>query len=202
MAIRQLNEEQVRTMTPEQKDQWWLDNVWKGDMPQLTIRSALTGMILGSVLSLTNLTGADGNLPCTMELRVRDVTNYGGLSLPTHVEVIRKVFDSDPPGRVLGEWRVQLNTARVFPGGSLPASPPPLPTEGASRVIDLSFVQGTRGQAISLTTNQWPALATIEGIQERIAPAPPRIPRLLLAALLIAVILGPAVALYRSHLHK
>jgi uncharacterized oligopeptide transporter (OPT) family protein len=55
MAIRQLNEEQVRTMTPEQKDQWWLDNVWKGDMPQLTLRSALTGMLLGSVLSLTNL---------------------------------------------------------------------------------------------------------------------------------------------------
>ena len=55
MAIRQLTEEQVRTMSPEEKDRWWLENVWRGDMPQLTIRSALTGMILGGVLSLTNL---------------------------------------------------------------------------------------------------------------------------------------------------
>jgi putative OPT family oligopeptide transporter len=55
MAIEQLTEEQVRTMTPEEKDRWWLENVWKGDMPQLTLRSALTGMLLGGVLSLTNL---------------------------------------------------------------------------------------------------------------------------------------------------
>jgi putative OPT family oligopeptide transporter len=55
VAIEQLSEEQVRTMTPAEKDRWWLENVFRGDMPQLTIRSALTGMILGSVLSLTNL---------------------------------------------------------------------------------------------------------------------------------------------------
>lgn len=53
--IKELSEEQVRTMTLEQKDEWWLKNVYKGDMPQLTIRSALTGMILGGILSLTNL---------------------------------------------------------------------------------------------------------------------------------------------------
>lgn len=53
--IKELNEEQVRTMTLEEKDEWWLKNVYKGDMPQLTIRSALTGMILGGILSLTNL---------------------------------------------------------------------------------------------------------------------------------------------------
>lgn len=53
--IKELSEEQVRTMTLEEKDQWWLKNVYKGDMPQLTIRSALTGMILGGILSLTNL---------------------------------------------------------------------------------------------------------------------------------------------------
>ena len=53
--IKELSEEQVRTMTLEEKDQWWLQNVYKGDMPQLTLRSALTGMILGGVLSLTNL---------------------------------------------------------------------------------------------------------------------------------------------------
>ena len=55
MAIHQLNEEQVRTMSPVEKDRWWLETVYKGDMPQLTVRSALTGMALGSVLSLTNL---------------------------------------------------------------------------------------------------------------------------------------------------
>lgn len=55
MAIKQLNEEQIRTWTLEQKDEWWLANVYKGDMRQLTLRSALTGMILGCVLTLTNL---------------------------------------------------------------------------------------------------------------------------------------------------
>jgi OPT family oligopeptide transporter len=55
MAIKQLNEEQVRTWTLEQKDRWWFENVWKGDMPQLTIRSAISGMLIGGVLSLTNL---------------------------------------------------------------------------------------------------------------------------------------------------
>lgn len=55
MAIKQLTEEQVRTWTLEQKDRWWLDHVWRGDMPQLTIRSAVTGMFLGGFLSLTNL---------------------------------------------------------------------------------------------------------------------------------------------------
>ena len=53
--IKQLNEEQLRTMTLEEKDRWWLANCWKGDMPQLTLRSALTGMALGGLLSLTNL---------------------------------------------------------------------------------------------------------------------------------------------------
>ncbi len=55
MALKQLTEEQVRTLTLEEKDRWWLENVYKGDMPQLTVRSALTGMIIGGVLSMTNL---------------------------------------------------------------------------------------------------------------------------------------------------
>ena len=46
--IKELSEEQVRTMTLAEKDEWWLKNVYKGDMPQLTLRSALTGMILGA----------------------------------------------------------------------------------------------------------------------------------------------------------
>ena len=55
MAIQQLNDEQIRTWSLSQKDRWWLEHVYRGDMPQLTIRSALTGMLLGGVLSLTNL---------------------------------------------------------------------------------------------------------------------------------------------------
>jgi uncharacterized oligopeptide transporter (OPT) family protein len=55
MAIKQLTEEQVRTWTLEQKDRWWFEHVWKGDMPQLTLRSGLTGFFLGGLLSATNL---------------------------------------------------------------------------------------------------------------------------------------------------
>ncbi len=55
MSIQHLSEEQVRQWSLEQKDRWWLENVFRGNMPQLTIRSGLTGMMLGGVLSLTNL---------------------------------------------------------------------------------------------------------------------------------------------------
>jgi OPT family oligopeptide transporter len=53
--IKELTPKQVREWTLEQKDKWWLANVWRGDMPQLTLRSGLTGMLLGGILSLTNL---------------------------------------------------------------------------------------------------------------------------------------------------
>ncbi len=55
MAIHELNEEQIRTWSLEEKDRWWLQNVYRGSMAQLTLRSALTGMMLGGILSLTNL---------------------------------------------------------------------------------------------------------------------------------------------------
>ncbi|MBM4111219.1 MAG: OPT family oligopeptide transporter [Phycisphaerae bacterium] len=55
MALPQLNDEQVRTMSREEKDRWWLENVFRGNMPQLTLRAALTGFLLGGVLSATNL---------------------------------------------------------------------------------------------------------------------------------------------------
>ena len=53
--IEQLTPEQVREMSIEEKDRWWLENVYKGDMPQLTLRSGLVGMFLGCFLCLTNL---------------------------------------------------------------------------------------------------------------------------------------------------
>ncbi len=55
MAIPTLTDEQIRTWTREQKDRWWFEKVWRGNMPQLTIRSAITGFLLGGLLSATNL---------------------------------------------------------------------------------------------------------------------------------------------------
>ena len=55
MAIKQLSAEEIRTWPLAKKDAWWLKNVFRGDMPQLTLRSALTGVVLGGLLSLTNL---------------------------------------------------------------------------------------------------------------------------------------------------
>ena len=55
MALQQLSDEQVRTWTRAQKDEWWLRNVYRGDMAQLTIRSAITGALLGAVLAATAL---------------------------------------------------------------------------------------------------------------------------------------------------
>ena len=53
MALVQLQEEEIRTWTRAQKDEWWLKNVYRGDMPQLTIRSGATGFLLGGVLAAT-----------------------------------------------------------------------------------------------------------------------------------------------------
>lgn len=55
MALLHLTDEQVATWSREQKDRWWLENVYRGDMPQLTLRSAFTGFLLGFILSATGL---------------------------------------------------------------------------------------------------------------------------------------------------
>ncbi|ALT76935.1 OPT family oligopeptide transporter [Paucibacter sp. KCTC 42545] len=55
MAIQQLTDEQIRNWTRAQKDEWWFKNIFRGDMPQLTLRSALTGFLLGAVLAATSL---------------------------------------------------------------------------------------------------------------------------------------------------
>lgn len=55
MALPHLSDEEIRTWTRQQKDRWWLENVYRGDMPQLTPRAAVTGFLLGGVLSATNL---------------------------------------------------------------------------------------------------------------------------------------------------
>ena len=55
MALQHLTDEQVREWSREQKDRWWLENVWRGDMPQLTLRSGVTGFLLGGILAATAL---------------------------------------------------------------------------------------------------------------------------------------------------
>ena len=55
MALKSMSEEEIRTWSRGQKDRWWRDNLFRGDMAQLTIRSALTGFILGGLLSATGL---------------------------------------------------------------------------------------------------------------------------------------------------
>jgi uncharacterized oligopeptide transporter (OPT) family protein len=55
VALPHLTDEQVRDWTREQKDRWWLEKVYRGDMPQLTFRAAASGFVLGGVLSATNL---------------------------------------------------------------------------------------------------------------------------------------------------
>jgi uncharacterized oligopeptide transporter (OPT) family protein len=55
MALAQLTPEQIRTWTREEKDRWWFENIYRGDLPQLTLRSGLTGFLLGGILSATNL---------------------------------------------------------------------------------------------------------------------------------------------------
>src|SRR5215468_9822099 len=55
MAIPHLTPEQVRDWSREQKDRWWLSAVYRGNMPQLTVRAAITGFFLGGFLSATNL---------------------------------------------------------------------------------------------------------------------------------------------------
>ena len=64
MAIKELTAEQVRTLTLEQKDQWWLKEVYQGDMPQLNLRSALTGTAIDEMTSGANGLNSSGPRRC------------------------------------------------------------------------------------------------------------------------------------------
>jgi OPT family oligopeptide transporter len=55
MALQQLSDQQISTWTRAKKDDWWFKNVYRGNVPQLTIRSGLTGFLLGGVLAATAL---------------------------------------------------------------------------------------------------------------------------------------------------
>ena len=72
MALVQLTDEQTRTWTREEKDRWWFENIYRGDLPQLTIRSGLTGFLLGGILSATNLYVA-GKMGVTLGVNLTSV---------------------------------------------------------------------------------------------------------------------------------
>jgi len=55
MPLQQLDQEQIRTWTRRQKDQWWFDNIYRHNMAQLSLRSAVTGFFLGGILAATAL---------------------------------------------------------------------------------------------------------------------------------------------------
>ncbi|MFM8335855.1 MAG: OPT family oligopeptide transporter [Opitutaceae bacterium] len=55
MPLKQLSEDQISSWTRSQKDRWWFENIYRGEVPQLTLRSAATGFILGGILSATAL---------------------------------------------------------------------------------------------------------------------------------------------------
>ncbi len=55
MVIKQLTDEQIQTMSSEEKDRWWLENVYQGDVRQFTPRVVISGFLLGGVLSICNL---------------------------------------------------------------------------------------------------------------------------------------------------
>jgi OPT family oligopeptide transporter len=55
MALQNLTDDQIRNWSRAEKDQWWFKNVYRGDMAQLTLRSGLTGFLLGGVLAATAL---------------------------------------------------------------------------------------------------------------------------------------------------
>ena len=55
MPLPQLTEEQIRTWSRAQKDRWWFEKVYRGDLPQLTWRAGLSGFFLGAILSATAL---------------------------------------------------------------------------------------------------------------------------------------------------
>ena len=74
MALPQLTDEQVQTWTRTQKDRWWLENVYRGDLPQLTITKVMTGyadvdnsgsITLGDVLTFGITASNAGSVPLT-----------------------------------------------------------------------------------------------------------------------------------------
>lgn len=47
--------EPEKKLTPEEEEQRWMETVYQGDKPQLTLRAIVTGSLLGGFMSLTNI---------------------------------------------------------------------------------------------------------------------------------------------------
>lgn len=55
MSSSQAVENTAIAMTSVDRDRWWLENVYRGNAPQMTIRAVLCGFVLGGLLSAVNL---------------------------------------------------------------------------------------------------------------------------------------------------
>lgn len=45
----------LQAMSPDERERYWLEHIYQPDVPQLTLRAAITGMLLGGIMSLSNL---------------------------------------------------------------------------------------------------------------------------------------------------
>ena len=55
MALTHLSDDRVRSLTAEEKDRWWLENVYQGDVPQMTVRAVICGFLLRIALMADRL---------------------------------------------------------------------------------------------------------------------------------------------------
>src|SRR3989339_88437 len=47
--------DQTKKLTVEEQDRLWYENVYQRDVPQLTVRAVISGMLFGGLMSLSNL---------------------------------------------------------------------------------------------------------------------------------------------------
>nr|HPG34749.1 OPT/YSL family transporter [bacterium] len=50
-----MSDEKLKINSHEEDDRLWLENVYQGDVKQLTLRAIIMGAIIGGFMSLTNL---------------------------------------------------------------------------------------------------------------------------------------------------
>ena len=139
MALNQLTEEQIRTWTREQKDAWWLANVYRGDMPQLTLRSGLTGFVLGGVVVddrpvaqiAAEVVALHADFPIGLAADARLVDAFGG---PAAIRAIPTAFLLGRDGALARTYAgfeplsaLRDDISRVLDGQPLPSKTPKTP---------------------------------------------------------------------------
>jgi len=116
VPIEQLTPEQVRDWTRLQKDTWWLERVFRGDMPQLTFRAAVTGFLLGGILSATALYIA-GKTGITIGVGVTSVVLafaiFRSLARVGFAQDLTIEVDGGTPEQIVGQLICRLTILRI-----------------------------------------------------------------------------------------